>query len=182
MTSIALSHCIALHRKTLLILTPFHNVTIPFFINGPSHHHPHDPEFTRASFLQVCIINCVPIHRIYIYFTIFSHFIHSHHTFFLTVQMPVLDRTTSVYLRRSSFVRSVCDVYILFVHCVSTRFCCTSSHFLPSIASIYDVPSFSPSLTGFLITCTRINAIISLHVFLYKLFPYSVQYSIVINR
>ena len=65
---------------------PFHHVTIPFFINGRSHH-PMQSGFTRALYLQFSIINCDRIQS-HIYFTIFSHFILSYLTIFSsTVQI-----------------------------------------------------------------------------------------------
>jgi hypothetical protein len=136
--------------------------------------------FTRALFLQVSIINCDRIQS-HIYFTIFSHF-HSFvsHNFFF-------DRSNCPYLIvRRPFPLTVRRLYVqsvtLILHlCIVSRSGSAARHHTFFLnASIYDVSSFLPSplINSLLITCTCIN---DLHVFLYKLFLYSVQYSIVIN-
>lgn len=161
---------------------PFHHVTIPFFINGRSHHSKQSG-FTRALFLQVSINNCDRIQS-HIYFTIFSHFILSYLTIFFLrpFKLPVLDRTTSIHLNRSSsYVQSVTLISYL---CIVSRSGSAAHHHTFFNASIYDVSSFLPPpplINSFLIKCTCINDLLGLHVFLYKLFLYSVQYSIVTN-
>jgi hypothetical protein len=71
---------------------------------------------------------------------------------------------------------------LIIYSCIVSRLGFTARHHAFFLnASIYDVTSFSPSIDSFLMTCTCINDILCLHVFLYKLFLYSVQYSIVIN-
>ena len=44
-----LSHCVAPNLEVPFNRSPLHHVTIPFFINGLSHHHPRNPDFSRAS-------------------------------------------------------------------------------------------------------------------------------------
>jgi hypothetical protein len=82
---------------------------------------------------------------------------------------------------RHLYVQSVTFIFYL---CIACRLGSAARHHtsFPQSHLSMMFRAFSPSSTGFLITCTRINVILSLHVFLYKLFLYGVQYSIVINR
>lgn len=101
----------------------FHQRTLP--------HHPTQSGFTRAFFLQVSIINCDRIQS-HIYFTIFSHFIHSYLTknFFDRSNCPYLIvRRPFTLTVRHLYVQSV-TLLLYFVHCEPIRFCSTSSHFL----------------------------------------------------
>jgi hypothetical protein len=122
---------------------PFRHVTIPFFINGRSHHRMQSG-FTRALFLQVSIINCDRIQS-HIYFTIFSHFIHSYLTFFF------FDRSNCPYLivRRpfTLTVRRLCvqSVTLILYLCIVSRSGSAAPHHTFFLnASIYDVSSFLP--------------------------------------
>jgi len=93
------------HLESPFNAHPFRHVTIPFFINGHSHHSMQSG-FTRALFLQVSIINCDRIQS-HIYSPSFHiSFILISQVFLRPFKLPVLDHTTSIHLNRSSFVRS----------------------------------------------------------------------------
>lgn len=138
-------------------------------------------------FLQVSIINCDRIQS-HIYFTIFSHFIHSYLTFFFrSFKLPdcpylIVRRPFALTVRRF-YVQSVTLILYLCIVNRSDRSGCVALHHTFFLnASIYDVSSFLPlpphqRLPYNVYMYQRF----CLHEFLYKLFLYSVQYSIVIN-
>lgn len=81
--------------------------------------------------------------RIYISPSFHISFILISQIFFRPFKLPVLDRTTSIHLNRSSFVRSVCDVDIYL--CIVSRSGSVAHHHTFFLnASIYDVSSFLP--------------------------------------
>jgi hypothetical protein len=114
----------------------------------------------------------------------------SFHISFILISQFFFDRSNCPYLIvRRPLTLTVRRLYVqsvtLILHlCIVSRLGSAARHHTFFLnASIYDVSSFSPSplINSFRITCTCINDTFCLHVFMYKLFPYSVQYSIVTN-
>jgi len=120
---------------------PSHHVTVPFFINGRSHH-PRNPDSPVPYSCKLASSTVIVFNRIYITPSFHISFFRIS-IFFSTLQMLVLDRTTSILVDCSSWCVQ-CMTLIIY-SCIVSRLGLTARHHASFLnAFIYGVTSFSP--------------------------------------
>lgn len=142
---------------------PSHHVTVPFFINGRSHH-PRNPDSPVPYSCKLASSTVTVFNRIYI--------TPSFHISFFRISIFFFDSSNArawsydVHSRwLFVLVRSVHDVDNLFVHCEPTRFYSTSSRFVPQCIYLWCYKFFPPQST---VSLWRVHVSTTFSVFTYS--------------